>query len=124
MDTVKSQSLQGRNSRMMWNSALDEDLLEKQFVSQIIKSGDHVTLNITGEGIKAILKGLKKIVDMDDSRNSLPELEGLVSRKDVMVRLGVSHTTLNNWEKDGILVPVVIGRKQFYRKNDVIAREK
>jgi hypothetical protein len=36
-----------------------------------------------------------------------------------METLGVSSTTLWQWDKSRYLVPVKIGRKVFYRKGDI-----
>lgn len=45
--------------------------------------------------------------------------DNLVPLKEVAETLNVSRCTLNRWNKDGYLTPVKIGRKVFYRQNDI-----
>lgn len=45
--------------------------------------------------------------------------EDYLTKKEVMDKFGVCHTTLYNWAKNKYLVPVKIGRKVFYRQRDV-----
>lgn len=45
--------------------------------------------------------------------------DNLVPLKEVAETLNVSRCTLNRWNKDGYLVPIKIGRKVFYRQNDI-----
>jgi len=44
-----------------------------------------------------------------------------LSRKEVCVILGVCEGTLNNWNKNKILVNFKTGRKVRYRESDVLA---
>ena len=46
-------------------------------------------------------------------------VEKLLSKQEVMEKFGVCHTTLWNWDKSKLLVPVKIGRKIHYRLGDV-----
>ena len=48
-------------------------------------------------------------------------LEPTLTRKQVCVILGVCEGTLNNWNKNKILVNFKIGRKVRYRESDVLA---
>lgn len=45
--------------------------------------------------------------------------DNLVPLKEVAETLNVSRCTLNRWNKDGYLTPIKIGRKVFYRQNDI-----
>ena len=45
--------------------------------------------------------------------------DALLTKKEVMERLGVSSTTLWNWKNDRYLLPVKVGRKVFYRLSDI-----
>lgn len=45
--------------------------------------------------------------------------DNLIPLKEVAETLNVSRCTLNRWNKDGYLVPIKIGRKVFYRQNDI-----
>lgn len=46
-------------------------------------------------------------------------VERLMTKQEVMEKFGVCHTTLHNWNKAGVLVPVKVGRKIHYRLGDV-----
>lgn len=48
-------------------------------------------------------------------------VEKLLTKQEVMAKFGVCHTTLYNWEKNGVLIPVKVGRKIHYRLGDVQA---
>lgn len=45
----------------------------------------------------------------------------LLTRKKVMEYLHIKSTTLWQWTKMGILTPIKIKRKCFYRKSDILA---
>lgn len=50
---------------------------------------------------------------------NMPMSDKLVPLKEVAETLNVSRCTLNRWNKDGYLIPIKIGRKVFYRQNDI-----
>ena len=45
--------------------------------------------------------------------------EALLTKKEVLEKFNVCHTTLWNWERKGYLIPVKIGRKVSYRQADI-----
>ena len=45
--------------------------------------------------------------------------EVLLTKKEVMEKFGVCHTTLWNWNKNKILIPVKVGKKVCYSQSDV-----
>ena len=45
--------------------------------------------------------------------------ENLLTKKEVLEKFDVCHTTLWNWERKGYLIPVKIGRKISYRQADL-----
>lgn len=45
--------------------------------------------------------------------------EVLLTKKEVMEKFGVCHTTLWNWNKNKILILVKVGKKVCYRQSDV-----
>lgn len=45
--------------------------------------------------------------------------EVLLTKKEVMEKFGVCHTTLWNWNKNKILIPVKVGKEVCYRQSDV-----
>ena len=107
----------------LWDSSLENDLLENRLVSQILKAGDHVTLSFTAKGIAALFRGLKNIADENKLAANMSHMDNLIPKKEVMIRLGITPTTLFNWKRDGVLVPVKIGKKVFYRSEDVAGIE-
>ncbi len=117
MENIKAQNQQ--KALHSWDPTVDEKLISEQIVSQIIKEGEHVTLNFTGRGAVALIQGIKSIIEGGHSS----ELEGLVSRKQVMLRLGISYSTLCSWTREGVLTPIRIGKKVFYRQEEVNAIE-
>lgn len=50
---------------------------------------------------------------------NMPMSDKLIPLKEVAETLNVSRCTLNRWNKDGYLTPIKIGRKVFYRQNDI-----
>ena len=50
-------------------------------------------------------------------------MNNLIPKKEVMIRLDITPSTLLNWKREGILVPIKIGRKVFYRSEDVVGIE-
>lgn len=46
-------------------------------------------------------------------------VEKLLTKQEVMEKFGICHTTLHNWAKTRVLVPVKVGRKIHYRLGDV-----
>ena len=47
--------------------------------------------------------------------------ETYLTEDEVMQMLGVSHSTLWRWQKQEYLSPVKIGRKNRYRKSEIVA---
>ena len=45
--------------------------------------------------------------------------DGLIPRKDVMEKLGISPNTLWRWQREGKLHPIKIGRKIFFKKSEI-----
>lgn len=68
--------------------------------------------NAIDASIQQVIQELKE--DVSKSNN-----DNLVPLKEVAETLNVSRCTLNRWNKDGYLVPIKIGRKVFYRQNDI-----
>ena len=102
------------------DTVTEEALLAKQFVSQIIKGGDHISLTLTAKGIAALTRELSERLLAEKSELSTKEVEEtLLTKQQVMEILSVSSTTLWLWKQKGYLIPVKIGRKVFYRSKDI-----
>lgn len=54
---------------------------------------------------------------MDDQAEALP---ALIPARDVASAHNVTLRTLANWERNGVLVPLRISRRRYYRAADVL----
>lgn len=106
---------------------LEEELLASQLVSEIRKSPGHYSFTMTDTGMMALVKAMHSsnleealVKPKDSSQELFPEQnKEMVSKKNVIVGLGVSHTTLWKWEQSGYLIPVRVGKKVYYRRSDI-----
>ena len=106
---------------------LEEELLASQLVSEIRKSPGHYSFTMTDTGMMALVKAMHSsnleealVKPKDSSPELFPEQnKEMVSKKNVIVGLGVSHTTLWKWEQSGYLIPVRVGKKVYYRRSDI-----
>ncbi|MCS3556801.1 MULTISPECIES: helix-turn-helix domain-containing protein [unclassified Sphingobacterium] len=55
----------------------------------------------------------------DESEKQIVEVDLLMTRMMVVSRLGISERTYNRWVKVGILTPIVLGNKHYYREEDL-----
>lgn len=79
-----------------------------------------LTLNIKGEDLftfadSLIAKAKEQLLPVMVSAAQ----EVLLTKKEVMEKFGVCHTTLWNWNRNNILIPVKVGKKVCYRQSDV-----
>lgn len=74
--------------------------------SDLVALGDHLVERVLDEVVPAAADNA---------------VEKLLTKPEVMEKFGVCHTTLHNWAKAGVLVPVKVGRKIHYRLGDVQA---
>lgn len=92
-------------------------------INTLIESG--VTdFNITIKYSDLVLLGdrlVERILDEVCTVAADNAVEKLLTKAEVMEKFGVCHTTLYNWDKTGVLVPVKVGRKIHYRLGDVQA---
>ena len=109
------------------DAGLEARLLASEFVTEVRKSPGHYSFTMTDHGLiefakawnlTAIEESMSK--QRDDSTSLFPENDvALVAKKDVMLGLKVSHTTLWKWEKAGYLTPVRVGKRIYYRAEDI-----
>ena len=94
---------------------------KKQLVTAISRGEKHISLTLTGKSILALARELSQCILAENATKASKEKDDdvLLTKKEVMERLGVSSTTLWNWENDRYLLPVKIGRKIFYRLSDI-----
>ena len=50
---------------------------------------------------------------------TLPLKQGNYTSKDLRELFGISSTSIWNWERKGVLHPVIIQRKKFYKREDI-----
>lgn len=88
---------------------------------ELINSGvTGITLNVTPEDLLYLVKQT-----IEAAKNELLPVmvsaakEALLTKQEVMEKYGVCHTTLWNWGRNNILIPVKVGKKVCYRQSDV-----
>ncbi len=89
-------------------------------ILSILQTGANVSLTVTPQDL---LDFAKNVIELTKEQ-LLPMMvtatqTTLLSRKEVMEKLGVCEVTLYNWRKSGYLEAVKVGRKVFYRQEDV-----
>lgn len=67
----------------------------------------------------ADLKGLFLDWKEESELNRKKETETLLTPDEVASKYRISKVTLWRWAKDGLLKPVKMGRKSFYRQSDI-----
>ena len=104
-----------------FNPSDDGMLFAKQLVSSIARGEKHISLTLTGKSVLAFARELSQCILAGNATMASKEKDddALLTKKEVMERLGVSSTTLWNWENDRYLLPVKVGRKVFYRISDI-----
>lgn len=99
----------------------DGKLFAKQLVTAIARGEKHISLTLTDKSAIAFARELSQCILAGNATKASKEKDDdvLLTKKEVMEKLGVSSTTLWNWENDRYLLPVKIGRKIFYRLSDI-----
>lgn len=59
-----------------------------------------------------------KIFPEEDEEEDV-DVDRLMTRMAVVSRLGISERTYNRWVKAGVLTPIVLGNKHYYREVDL-----
>ncbi|MCC2599681.1 helix-turn-helix domain-containing protein [Sphingobacterium sp. FBM7-1] len=74
----------------------------------------------------AVMLSILKALDIDvgtpaecDEKPNVSELEGLLSRKEVMSLLNIAKCTYTRWIEQGILVPRIFGKRHFFSEADL-----
>lgn len=83
----------------------------------------HVSLEDMSSVIRNILaEELKKVGDyFNQDTTKSDDLEEYLTREEVCKKLKVSNTTLFNWNNEGVLLNYKVGRRVYYKKEDVKA---
>ena len=109
------------------DSKFEDKLLASQLVSEIRKSPGHYSFTLTDTGVTEFARALQMAAfeevseKMAEERDNLfPNSDGsLISKKQVMLGFDVSHATLWKWHKKGYLIPVKVGKRVYYRREDI-----
>ena len=78
-------------------------------------------MTLTETGVNALIKAIRLALleEMRVKESDSSDQESLITKKEVMEKLNISSTTLWIWEKRKYLVPVKIGHRIFYRRQDI-----
>lgn len=57
---------------------------------------------------------------MEQERKLAPKMPDLLTRSELASYLKVTPRTLHNYEERGLLHPVAMGRKKYYRQDEII----
>ena len=99
----------------------DGRLFAKQLVTAISRGEKHISLTLTDKSAIAFAHEISQCILAENAAkvSGKKDDDVLLTKKEVMERLGVSSTTLWLWEKNKYLQPVKIGRKVFYHLSDI-----
>ena len=114
-------NLKELSEEAIFDTNLENILLANQLVSEIHKNPNHIILTLTETGVNAIIKAIRLALleEMRVKESDSSDQESLITKKEVMEKLNISSTTLWIWEKRKYLVPVKIGRRIFYKRQDI-----
>ena len=114
-------NLKELSEEAIFDTNLENILLANQLVSEIHKNPNHIILTLTETGVNALIKAIRLALleEMRVKESDSSDQESLITKKEVMEKLNISSTTLWIWEKRRYLVPVKIGRRIFYKRQDI-----
>lgn len=75
--------------------------------------------NIIGEKVEKVVSKLLQNIEVKPSNNGNHSDDELLTRKDVMKMLQISHATLYNYQRKGILPFLKVGNRVYFRKEDI-----
>lgn len=102
-------------------------LLASGLASEIRKSPDHISITLTGKGILEFARAVRLLTLEEIEKNKkaskdclYPGIDKyLIPKTEVLKGFEISHTTLWKWQKCGYLVPVKIGKRVYYKRDDI-----
>ena len=108
------------------DAGFEAKLLASKLVSEVRKSPGHFSFTMTDVGVIEFAKAMRLATLEDMSKNEekptslFPDSNGaFITKKEAMLGFGVSHTTLWKWQKSGYLTPVKVGKRVYYRREDI-----
>lgn len=91
-------------------------------VKELIAAGVDALIVCSAKDLHdVVLSFFDKQKESEPQKQSSDEGNSLLSADEVSKRLSVTKATLWRWKKLNYLVPVKVGRKNFYRKSDLDA---
>ena len=91
----------------------------KEEIIQILNVTRQELVDIIKEGVKLELNRQRSIGNPLNRLFITGEDTEYLTRNEVSKVLNVTVQTLNNWRREGVLVPLKIGGRVLYRKEDV-----
>ena len=91
----------------------------KEEIIQILNVTRQELVDIIKEGVKLELNRQRSIGNPLNRLTITGEDTEYLTRIEVSKVLNVTVQTLNNWRREGVLVPLKIGGRVLYRKEDV-----
>ena len=84
-------------------------------ISEIVNQNVPLQVVVNVADLKELFLDWKE----DSELNRKKETETLLTPDEVASKYRISKVTLWRWAKDGLLKPVKMGRKSFYRQSDI-----
>lgn len=84
-------------------------------ISEIVKQNVPLQVVVNVADLKELFLDWKE----ESELNRKKETETLLTPDEVASKYRISKVTLWRWAKDGLLKPVKMGRKSFYRQSDI-----
>lgn len=80
------------------------------------------TIQIENATLQEMLDSIKLIVNSSIQNSKMNELKNdeLLTREETSKLLNVSYPTLNSWGKKKVLIPLSLGSRIYYRKDDIL----
>jgi excisionase family DNA binding protein len=91
----------------------------KEEIIQILNVTRQELVDIIKEGVKLELNRQRSIGNPLNRLSITGEDTVYLTRNEVSKVLNVTVQTLNNWRREGVLVPLKIGGRVLYKKEDV-----
>lgn len=84
-------------------------------ISEIVNQNVPLQVVVNVADLKELFLDWKE----ESELNRKKEIETLLTPDEVASKYRISKVTLWRWAKDGLLKPVKMGRKSFYRQSDI-----
>ena len=115
------------NGTLILDSNIEQRMFACNLISGIEKSQNHFRFILTTEGAIALAEALRPLVIKEGIDTFIPVQkeshddikDAPLTRKEVAIGLSVSLFTLHKWAKSGYLVPIKVGKRVYYHREDI-----